>query len=1472
MTSINNDNTKKQEELFQQKVNNINNLLSANHNLQRHLSLIKSQSSSEFKNLSNVNNENQYYRKNSSKNFTLNSKTNNDAIPFNNKIQDFTMKTVNSKNSIENCFPNKSQKNFRNYTYFFQRNTTKKLNSHKLVTTNMMGESSNKSNKKTVILENNANLLFPTYSSRFLERKKKVYDSNSDEEIEEEDDLNNIDYLSYGIRNDSIYKLVFDTVIFLNIICSIFYTFLSISLFDLTNTNDLRQMMIFWFLFDFINMIDFTLGFFWTYLDKNEKHVYCLVSISLNYLKNSFFFNLITSLPFCFIIVSLQYSDYYENEQIYYDKVNHLPLNLKINKNEFLNYNYQLIKINNEIKYLNQEMELEKLLICQKGQYLNNSFIISFIFILRLIKCLEISFDSSFILKSLGRLGELANMSTITKKLITYSLIFIMISHIFCCYWVWLANIQFPNWTINLENELTKVEMYINSAYFVITTIFTVGYGDIIAINYHEKIYIIFLMCFGMALDTLIVSNISNIIKTFQDEDTDKNRILDYFSNAKIQFEIDEELYKKTVSFIEHKYKTIKYSKGLLLNDLPSSVQNELTCIVYADLIRLFKFFKPIKFFDEYDELFVIQPEFAVQVLTKLTPMKFYKNDYLINENDQIEEVILISYGILSLEFDYNNQKYKVIELYKGEHFGEVQMLLNQKAKFSVRVKTKISELFILSKFDLMQISKEFQAIFRQIFKESAYNMLVLEQFINNLKYEIEYNEAWGGQKISQNSITSFTPDNKLEEDEEDEEAEEEEEEEEEEKEQKEDKEKLKISNPLNNNLNQKKKTSLHTLVEVEKENETFIKNNFSSDLDSTGKNKISKVQSQTDLIKLAKSKTQKNVKKSEVVKELLSPLFFINNIKSKSIMNRRHSVFKAQISPFQSVFKVGSGEEANIEIPNKRRNSQFVNLNNIYKSNNLLKVKLGKIEESLKNKFSNNKLNQLKISKNSLNTNKKINKQSKSTLKESNSIFKFQSNKSFKIKEEIIDNKASFESTFINEKENSFSNNRSNNHVSVKSIIDLKSKKSSKFAHSTKNTKKGSKKSFFIKKIQMQNSYIKPNNKKSESELSVSFLNKSYYPTNNIYNNISSFQKELELEKEKLERSLIYDNKEKEKEKEIFKIKDDNKTEKSFKARVHKKHGTINTNKVSYLFQESNIISTIMEEQKKRRRNTNIQYINSFTNNEELGTEKKTLFRKESFLDRLTYKKMEMLNEEEDMEISKPANKEILFIPEANIPKNNSNKNLITAVIEKNPKIKKARDTLKQLVNPNLRIEDINLIKTPFKGKPATVQEKESMSNKKESANRRNLLSKNEIIKNIDRNRIRRDTQFLVKEINFRVENDKNNIYNSKEYYENNFSKWIIDNSKPSSIQFGKNFNINNKNELITTNEIKINKNLKKQKSNSNDLYFLDGNSEGGQSQENSFFNFNRSSSNVNHFKSQEKGISPIKLRKFTDRPFLNK
>ena len=89
-----------------------------------------------------------------------------------------------------------------------------------------------------------------------------------------------------------------------------------------------------------------------------------------------------------------------------------------------------------------------------------------------------------------------------------------MMCHIVACLWVMTAlfsDDQSGTWLADFE-DYTTTEMYTVSVYFVITTITTVGYGDISITSTFERIFCAITMILGVVAFSFASGSLASIL------------------------------------------------------------------------------------------------------------------------------------------------------------------------------------------------------------------------------------------------------------------------------------------------------------------------------------------------------------------------------------------------------------------------------------------------------------------------------------------------------------------------------------------------------------------------------------------------------------------------------------------------------------------------------------------------------------------------------------------------------------------------------------------------------------------------------------------------------------------------------------------------------------------------------------------------------------------------------------------------
>ena len=165
------------------------------------------------------------------------------------------------------------------------------------------------------------------------------------------------------------------------------------------------------------------------------------------------------------------------------------------------------------------------------------------------------------------------------QRLFLFTFFFLVFCHMVCCLWVMVADYQgmVGTWMDSLYQTASNYEIYVSSIYYAITTITTVGYGDISGNTSNEKLFCIVAMITGVLSFSFISGSLSSILQNSDSANSYYEEKLQYLNYLTRKFQISDDLYQRLKG--SFKYNFIKDAEEMnnLLNELPFKLKMELT-------------------------------------------------------------------------------------------------------------------------------------------------------------------------------------------------------------------------------------------------------------------------------------------------------------------------------------------------------------------------------------------------------------------------------------------------------------------------------------------------------------------------------------------------------------------------------------------------------------------------------------------------------------------------------------------------------------------------------------------------------------------------------------------------------------------------------------------------------------------------------------------------------------------------------
>ena len=480
-------------------------------------------------------------------------------------------------------------------------------------------------------------------NERELFKFNNVYDSMSGSENDQIDD----EYSSFHLNYKGDFKKIWDMIIFFLILYSIIIHPYLIS-FAVNNINLGYEIFL-----ECVFLIDFIFNFFTSFRDKEDNLITNFREIIKNYFKIWFFIDFVTCIPFSLIISLSQLIN---------------PLS---------NYN-----VNNNIK----------ILMCLQW--------ISLLRVLRLEKK-----DTNEFIKQINVFKKSKN-----NRLIKSSLYFFLIIHLTSCLWIFIGKMQSNsdiNWIVgNQFQDYGNYDLYIASFYFNLVTVYSIGYGDILAFSIFERIYISLFMSISVVLFSYAISNFATFLIETDQSAVQRQIKNDVFEKIDADFDLPPNLYNKIKRYM-FSSSGKKYDESYsLIEFLPNKLKGDLTHFISNNQNHL----KKLCFFESQSS------DFIIFILPMLLTYNLQRGDILFSVGEYVEEMYLVIKGSLSLSL---SEEIEICQIRENNNFGELFFETNEMSPYEFKCKTKKSKIFVLKKIDYFKIKSNFRSNIKRILEKS---------------------------------------------------------------------------------------------------------------------------------------------------------------------------------------------------------------------------------------------------------------------------------------------------------------------------------------------------------------------------------------------------------------------------------------------------------------------------------------------------------------------------------------------------------------------------------------------------------------------------------------------------------------------------------------------------------------------------------------------------------------------------------
>lgn len=257
-------------------------------------------------------------------------------------------------------------------------------------------------------------------------------------------------------------------------------------------------------------------------------------------------------------------------------------------------------------------------------------------------------------------------------RFVSFMYYLILVIHVTACGWIWVRGVP---------RGLDAQAAYLKAAYWSVTTLATVGYGDITPVTDAEIEYAIVVMIVGFFTFGYLIGNIAGMLNTADPLKTRHMREVECVIAFMQYHGIPSELQHRILDYYGYMWqRRIGVEEGSILDSLPWGLRTEVSLYMKRDVIER------VPMFREAGE------ELIRELATSIRPIVVTPGEHVFRVGDPARNMFFISRGSLEI---LDGRGEVIATLTDGDFFGEMALLARRRRNASVRA-MDYSDLYVL--------------------------------------------------------------------------------------------------------------------------------------------------------------------------------------------------------------------------------------------------------------------------------------------------------------------------------------------------------------------------------------------------------------------------------------------------------------------------------------------------------------------------------------------------------------------------------------------------------------------------------------------------------------------------------------------------------------------------------------------------------------------------------------------------------
>ncbi|MBF0622459.1 MAG: cyclic nucleotide-binding domain-containing protein [Magnetococcales bacterium] len=247
------------------------------------------------------------------------------------------------------------------------------------------------------------------------------------------------------------------------------------------------------------------------------------------------------------------------------------------------------------------------------------------------------------------------------------------------CGWMWLV----PN-----QSGDDWVSFTIEAYYWVVTTLTTVGYGDITPIDNPTRIYTMGVMLVGVGMYGMVIGNISSLLVSSNQYKYKKRQKIENLVSFMRQYKVPINIQNEVYGFYRHFLLEQAADDRTILQELPEAIQSRIYSHINVMLLR------QVPLFEKASE------ECLMDLEKRLESMVCSPGEELFKAGTMGEDMYFLTHGAVEV---FSADGRLLAKLRRRSFFGELSLIYEKPRNATIRSAT-FCDMFRLKKSDFLQV------------------------------------------------------------------------------------------------------------------------------------------------------------------------------------------------------------------------------------------------------------------------------------------------------------------------------------------------------------------------------------------------------------------------------------------------------------------------------------------------------------------------------------------------------------------------------------------------------------------------------------------------------------------------------------------------------------------------------------------------------------------------------------------------